>query len=714
MSSSPNAVNAIFDDYSDSPSDTDVDISGLRLGGYDAKIVSKKKCPTELAFNHIPDIAAQAVEHSEFTQSLFSEGNHFEDALMDKINASAPRGKSNVFNCPIGAVATKKNKEEFKASLRSMRTGVGVITLLGEEDRDQVAAGEITYEQSSRAAREFATKELLRNPGDIKVLMNPRLPPPSDNSRVGEPDFILRSETDLPNNKPAWLGVDAKMHGSIDFNKKSGKGSGRVVDANGSKVEYVMEYVTLADMGLGRNVSGTLNQGGRAKMEDALQLSHYRDMLAAGGFGRADEQYGYVIGKAISGLSFVAVRMDLSARVYSAVDGTINAESAEGAYKRGFTQAARIVRNAKDHGIYPRPMVNSLCAECVYAPTCSQIWEENDEVTRIAGVTPKIAEGKLAALNITTVSELAHLPLGTDKLDKHIDFARVYDAARESGKVYAYRRRGLPSVQIDSRPVALFVDMENSVSLQDKSFDPKASQIVYQWGMHLVNYQVDADNKVIGEKYNDVASVKAKHLQFDDFTHTDEGELKVFLQMWETAQKARAAAIRKYKIPEAFGFYVWSSAETQTMRHLVNKHLGAPGLPSLDELETFIEAHVIDQLVIMRDMFIVPTASYSIKDVAKMILSKDGTPFRWPMVDAGGAASTQWYAKAVDGDLEQVAKVREYNKADTEIQVQIWNQLIRVARSLKDSGFKPVERLDKFYNGETTISDVDFEAEMSK
>ena len=523
MSSSPNAVNAIFDDYSDSSSDTDVDISGLRLGGYDAKIVSKKKCPTELAFNHIPDIAAQAVEHSEFTQSLFSEGNHFEDALMDKINASAPRGKSNVFNCPIGAVATKKNKEEFKASLRSMRTGVGVITLLGEEDRDQVAAGEITYEQSSRAAREFATKELLRNPGDIKVLMNPRLPPPSDNSRVGEPDFILRSETDLPNNKPAWLGVDAKMHGSIDFNKKSGKGSGRVVDANGSKVEYVMEYVTLADMGLGRNVSGTLNQGGRAKMEDALQLSHYRDMLAAGGFGRADEQYGYVIGKAISGLSFVAVRMDLSARVYSAVDGTINAESAEGAYKRGFTQAARIVRNAKDHGIYPRPMVNSLCAECVYAPTCSQIWEENDEVTRIAGVTPKIAEGKLAALNITTVSELAHLPLGTDKLDKHIDFARVYDAARESGKVYAYRRRGLPSVQIDSRPVALFVDMENSVSLQDKSFDPKASQIVYQWGMHLVNYQVDADNKVIGEKYNDVASVKAKHLQFDDFTHTDEG-----------------------------------------------------------------------------------------------------------------------------------------------------------------------------------------------
>ena len=319
--------------------------------------------------------------------------------------------------------------------------------------------------------------------------------------------------------------------------RNQAKELGRVIDANGSKVEYVMEYVTLADMGLGRNVSGTLRQGGRAKMEDALQLSHYRDMLAAGGFGRADEQYGYVIGKALAGLSFVAVRMDLTALVYSAADGTINAESAEGAYKRGFTKAAQIVRNAKDHGIYPRPMVNALCGECVYAPTCEQIWEENDEVTRIAGVTPKIAETKLADLGITTVAELAHLPLGTDKLDKHIDFARVYDAARESGKVYAYRRRGLPSVQIDSRPVALFVDMENSVSLQDELFDPKASQIVYQWGMHLVNYQVDADNKVIGEKYNDVASVKAKHLQFDDFTHTDEGELKVFLKCGKQLKK---------------------------------------------------------------------------------------------------------------------------------------------------------------------------------
>ena len=159
--SSSNVANGIFDD---SPVDKAVDIAGLRLGGYDAKIVSKKKCPTELAFNHIPDIAAQAVEHSEFTQSLFSEGNHFEDALMDQINASALRGKSSELNCPIGAVATKKDQAEFKAALRSMRTGVRVIALLGEEDRDQVAAGEITYEQSSRAAREFATKELLKKP----------------------------------------------------------------------------------------------------------------------------------------------------------------------------------------------------------------------------------------------------------------------------------------------------------------------------------------------------------------------------------------------------------------------------------------------------------------------------------------------------------------------------------------------------------------------
>ena len=91
MSSSPYAANEIFDDYSDNQTENTLDISGLRLGGYDAKIVSKKKCPTELAFNYIPDIATEVVEYSEFTQSLFSEGNHFEDALMDQINAVPSR-----------------------------------------------------------------------------------------------------------------------------------------------------------------------------------------------------------------------------------------------------------------------------------------------------------------------------------------------------------------------------------------------------------------------------------------------------------------------------------------------------------------------------------------------------------------------------------------------------------------------------------------------
>jgi hypothetical protein len=95
-----------------------------------------------------------------------------------------------------------------------------------------------------------------------------------------------------------------------------------------------------------------------------------------------------------------------------------------------------------------------------------------------------------------------------------------------------------------------------------------------------------------------------------------------------------------------------------------------------------------------------------------MILDRDGNHFEWPMEDAGGAASTIWYAKACEGEQGMIEKVRAYNKADTEIQVQIQNQFIRVARSLKDSGWKPIERLDRFYT-QNPDSFTKLEEEMS-
>ena len=58
----------------------------------------------------------------------------------------------------------------------------------------------------------------------------------------------------------------------------------------------------------------------------------------------------------------------------------------------------------------------------------------------------------------------------------------------------------------------LFVDMENSVAMADTLLDPRAEMIVYQWGVHSMNYELDSEGKVTGFRYNDAAGQAATHI----------------------------------------------------------------------------------------------------------------------------------------------------------------------------------------------------------
>jgi len=57
-------------------------------------------------------------------------------------------------------------------------------------------------------------------------------------------------------------------------------------------------------------------------------------MLAAHGFGRKDERYGYIIGKTLPSIGLAGVRMDLTDPVFDN-----NQDSAEDMYNRGFKYA---------------------------------------------------------------------------------------------------------------------------------------------------------------------------------------------------------------------------------------------------------------------------------------------------------------------------------------------------------------------------------------
>ena len=622
-------------------------------GGYAAKVaIASKRCKTELAMSNIDKYVAQALPTTEFMQELFDQGNAFEDTLIATVQATARR-RSAVIDCFSG-----RDMEDIMEDVVEASQGAFVVTFEGDR------------EGNSRELRGNATAAILANPGTVRFVMNGRLNATPDMTKIGEPDFIIR-DGDQDNGRPAWVGVDAKLHKAVKDHKSN-----------------TLDYVNLTDIIAGKTLSGQIPKTGRVPQEDALQLVHYREMLSAHGFGRVDERYGYVIGKSIDGLGLVAVRQDLTAKCY-----THNKESAEDTYFRGFAEARKILTTAVGNSRIPKPRKNALCTDCQFRDICKDKWKKSDELTQLAGVT-KIRAEKIEAAGIKSIKDLAHTPIAqAEELGikpEWIDTARVFDSARESGKDYAYRARG-ESFKIDLRPVADFADMENSVSIGDSLLDPNAEMVVYQWGVHSVNYET-TDAGEVSAKNEDV-----KHVQFDSFRHTAHAERKVFADFWAYTQERIEEAINTHGSADAYGMYVWSGAEARILRHLAKKHAGKVGVPSIGEVEAFIENHVIDQLETAKQL-VFPAASYSIKDIAKHI------GFEWPMADASGANSTLWYDHAVNAQPKSerdnwIAKIRDYNRADTQAQVEIQKRFIRVARSLKDNEFKSVSRLDKFYEG---------------
>jgi len=75
----------------------------------------------------------------------------------------------------------------------------------------------------------------------VKFVTNPRLGVTPDQMKIGEPDFLLRDTQNQKNNKPAWLGVDAKLHMAVRPSART-----------------TMKYVTLKDLVNGKIVTGEL------------------------------------------------------------------------------------------------------------------------------------------------------------------------------------------------------------------------------------------------------------------------------------------------------------------------------------------------------------------------------------------------------------------------------------------------------------------------
>jgi predicted RecB family nuclease len=520
----------------------------------------------------------------------------------------------------------------------------------------------------------------------VPVIWNARLPRNVTTSQVGEPDFMIRIGT-ARNAHGKWVYApgDVKHHKTLEVAK--------------TVTPYLLssyERPNLSEAVLSDSLGG-----GKAKIQDVMQLSHYVDMIDHLGYGPnpGDTLWGAVIGK-----EEVITWVDLDIANYQHVDeksGLKRKMSPREIYAQEFAQRLRVIRRqlarAIDVTLAPLagPELKAECAECVWHTVCKDEMVDSDQITLVRGITPDRAQVHYL-FNVTTAAQLAALdwktavlvdaeldvndliqvaqhldpakPVTRTNPDEIVAFAKAgittnadiatldwktaqysgqrawhlaesIDQARVMKAQRVHRSRGVEHVAMPRAAVELDVDMENG-----------ADGLIYLWGTKLTTR---SRGKSVTE-----------YIPFCDFTNTPDGEADAFSRFWTFMKETQAKARESHT--GGFKAFCYSGAENRCMRALAKRHHGKPGVPTIDEVEAFIASDDwVDVLDVLRTNTIWPTESMGLKHVAKYV------KFAWRDEDANGGASVTWYDQAINAPtLEEreaaQARILFYNEDDVE------------------------------------------------
>jgi len=614
------------------------------LGGYDAKVRIDKVCKTALAFDEIDEFSTQKEEPTEFLQSQFDSGNDFEDRVIEILTA--------LFGATVIDCSAARNPEDIKKDLDKAR-------------KSKVVVFEGNREGNSRQLRADATHSILETPGKVTLVINARLW--TDEGRIGEPDFLVRSSTKTGFE---WLPGDVKDHAPVGKEKQTSK---------------FTTFEALVTASAGDFSADTIS--GRAKIEDCVQLAHYRQMLKTHGFATGEDSRGFVIGRAVEG-DMGAVLVDLDKNIFER-----NTASAHSLYTEGFEQAVTIINTARTNNTYDTPQLNSKCPQCGYKNVCRPIMEQNDELTLLAGLTPRVAKD-MKQDGINSITELAQQD-SKGIYGPHVDSARVWRYHQDTNKSHAFLKRGVDTADLALRRVTVFADFESTMGSTDQALQA-TGPVCYMWGLSTRISEITKDGQ-ISTVHN-----KDQVRQFVTYDPTFKEEAKVFTDMWKYVTEARDMAVEKFG-KNSFALAVYSGAESTILKNLARRHADNENTPTLEEVETFLSAHLIDQLKQMRALHW-PASDYSLKSIAKHL------GFSWSADDANGALSTEWYAQAIHGDTNKIRKeakrkLEQYNEEDVLAQMLLADRLSYIQRIAKDAQFKPVSDLEAFY-GPTKTQEV--------
>ena len=426
----------------------------------------------------------------------------------------------------------------------------------------------------------------------------------SDPDRVSRPDLLVRvGEGD--DGKPRWAPVDIKSHDPIEENKSS--------------------KIYLAKWDSHLPTSG-VEIVSRLDLEDAAQLAHYNEHLRNLGLA-SDEGFIGVIGRDIE--TIVWAKLSETVLGLGGKDGNAGTD-----YLVKFDAAKQVVTNSlarqKDPSLPPAAYsalegnVKFGCGACTFQLICERELKNHDggagHVTLLAGVTKNVQSKYFP--DVTSIRDLAAIA----GLPKPAEKFQAQAQAKVSGKAILLNPD--KDFLIPEFDIEIDIDLENSLSaFQDSGLteiEGKDRVYLYGFGIHDRTSNKDWHS--------------ASFDSFSDYSNTEDGEYQLLLKMWNFLKDQVAKAESAGK---TIGIFHYSSHEKTWWRNFARNHEGKAGVPTLDEVESFIGDYFED-LWGYAKLVALGTSGYGIKKLAP----KAG--FNWKVDDPGGALSLLKYKDAVD------------------------------------------------------------------
>lgn len=363
----------------------------------------------------------------------------------------------------------------------------------------------------------------------------------------------------------------------------------------------------------------------RSHPRDQLRLAHVRQLLLATGYAETERAIGGVIGLDAD----VVVWHDLDAPSFP------GEKSATDEYAARFADRLAVA-SAAATGAEPLAVPSRIvaCRQCPWWPVCEQELQQSNDVSLVVRGDDAVA---LRDVGLSTVDRLA---AADPHAEPPIAFTgTTYEAAIALARAWQAGLtvvRKIPDVDVPRAEVEVDVDMESFVD-----------HGAYLWGSLLSGADVG-----LPRGYRAFATWRP--------VPTDD-EARSFAEFWAWFSDVRARAAERGL---TFRAYCYNAlAENRWLLGSAERFAGYPGIPSLDDVQSFVDSDEwVDLFLSVSDSFLCAHGK-GLKVIARV------AGFRWHDPDAGGEASMRWYREAVGmesgvPDVGQRARLLRYNEDD--------------------------------------------------